>query len=118
MPSLLVNLRETNQRLHSWLESVVPQNAQSPVPTPEQMAALLSELVRTGAGLRQEPVSAKRNDPDLDAELETYRCNVERVRDVLPAIHSHLLAERVRLEAQRARVQSAEQWARVSRQTL
>jgi len=119
MPSLLENLRETNHRLHAGIESVVvPQYAQPAVPTPEQMAALLSELQRAGAGLRQEPVSVAGDDPALNAELEKYRCNVERLRDILPSIHDQLLAEQARIEGQRARVQSAAEWARASRQTL
>jgi hypothetical protein len=92
------------------------------------MAALLSELLRAGAALRAEPIPAKgkgngndngnSNDPELDSELELYRRNVERLRDLLPSIHRQLLAERARLEAQRARVRSAAEWARASRQTL
>jgi hypothetical protein len=36
----------------------------------------------------------------------------------MPAIHSHLLAERARLEAERVRIESAVDWARGSRQIL
>ncbi len=82
------------------------------------MAALLSELLRVGTSLRAESISGRRHDPALDAELEAYRYNVERLRDILPAIHEQLLAERARLEAQRTRVRAAEDWARASRQTL
>ncbi len=118
MPPLLENLRDTNERLYVWLESIVPRDAQPAVPNPEQMAALLSELLRVGVSLRAQPISGSTDDKALDAELERYRGNVERLRDVLPAIHDQLLAERARLEAQRARVQSADAWARASRQTL
>ena len=116
MRSLLQNLRETNQRLHFWIERVAP--GQAAVAAPEPMAGLLSELLRVGASLRQEPISAKGNNPVLDGELEKYRCNVERLRDILPAIHDQLLAERASLEAQRTRVRAAAEWANASRQTL
>jgi len=119
MPSLLQNLRDTNRRLSFWLDSLLaPHNGQPTVATPEQMAALLSELLRAGAGFRAELISAKGNNPDLDRELETYRGNVERLRDLLPSIHNQLLAERGRLEAQRSRIRTAAEWARASRQTL
>ena len=118
MPSRSQTLRETNHRLLFWLDNIIARHEQTEVATPEQMAALLSELLRAGAGLRAEPIPAKGNDPELDGELELYRRNVERLRDLLPSIHNQLLAERARLEAQRARVRSAAEWARASRQTL
>ena len=118
MQSLVQSLRETNQRLEFWLDTMVPEHALSAIATPEQIAALLSELVRAGASLREQPTLTAAQDPALDRELTNYRRNVERLRDVLPAIHSRLLGERARLEAQRARVHSAAEWARASRQTL
>jgi len=65
-----------------------------------------------GARLRAEPLPTKGTDSELDQELEQYRRNVERVRELLPSIHGQLLAERARLGAQRARVRSAAEWAR------
>jgi hypothetical protein len=118
MPTLLQSLRETNRRLSFSLDRMLAQHGQPGVATPEHMAALLSELLLAGAILRTEPVSATRKDPELDRELEAYRGNVEQLRDLLPSIHSQLLAERARLEVQRARVKSADEWARASRQTL
>jgi hypothetical protein len=118
MPSLLQNMRETNRRLRFWLDRMIAQPGQPAVVTPEPMAALLSELLSAGAGLRAQPIPSKGNDPELDGELEKYRFNVERLRELLPSIHSQLLAERGRLGAQRTRVQSAAEWARASRQTL
>jgi hypothetical protein len=117
MASLLLNLRETNRRLSFWLDGMVTPRAQA-VATPEQMSGLLSELLRAGTWLRAEPLPANGTDHDLNLELELYRGTVERLRDLLPAIHTQLLAERARLEAQRARVQSAAEWARASRQAL
>jgi hypothetical protein len=112
------NLRDTNRRLSAWLESMIAKDGQPAVTNPEHIAALLSELVRVGADLRAEPLPAKGTDLELDGELETYRRNVERLRELLPSVHSQLLAERARIEARRAQVQSAAQWARASRQTL
>jgi hypothetical protein len=123
MPSLLENLRQTNCRLDFWLDAMSasreqPGVQQPGVATPEQMAGLLSLLLRAGAWLRAEPLPASGADPELTLELERYRGNVERLRDFLPALHRQLLLERTRLEAQRARVQSAAEWARASRQAV
>jgi hypothetical protein len=121
MPSLTISrsqeLHETNRRMRFWLDSI-SQQGNPAGRTPEPMAALLSELLRAGAGLRAEPLPAKGSDPKLDAELDQYRRHVERLRDLLPSIHRQLLAERTRIEAQRTRVRSATEWARASRQTL
>ncbi|MGC2403864.1 MAG: hypothetical protein WA510_28990 [Acidobacteriaceae bacterium] len=118
MPSLLYDLRDANRRLGPCLENLVPGHGTGAVATPEQMAALLSELLHAGAALRAEPIPAKGNDPELDIELDRYRRHAERLRDLLPSIHSHLLAERSRIESQRSRVQSVAAWARASRQTF
>lgn len=122
---LAQNLRETNARLALCLDSLImashPGSAsnspQARPATPQQMSALLSELMRAGEWLRALP-----NSPDRDAavehELSEYRKNVERLRDLLPSIHGALLKERSRLEQERARVETAAQWVRGSRQTL
>lgn len=115
--SLLQNLREANDRLHSWLGGTVASHGPAPI-TPELIAALLSELLRVGAGLRAQPLPPKGSDPELDDELDTYRRNVERLRELLPSIHTQLLVERARIEAQWSRIHSAAQWARTSRETL
>lgn len=86
--------------------------------TPDLIAALLSELLRVGTDLRAQPLIVKGNDSELDDELDTYRRNVERLRELLPSIHTQLLMERARIETQWARIRSAEQWARASRETL
>jgi hypothetical protein len=118
MSSLSNNLRDTNRRLGFWLDSVGAARGQSVITSPEQMAALLSELLRAGAQLRAASLPATEYDPDLESVLAQYRAFVEKLRDLMPAIHSELLGERARLEAQRSRMQSAAEWARASRQTL
>jgi hypothetical protein len=117
-PSPLQSLRDANRRLHSWLGSMAASHGLPSPITPEHIAALLSELLRVGAGLRAQPLPLKGNDPELDDEVDTYRRNVERLRELLPSIHTQLLMERARIETQWARIHSAEQWARASRETL
>lgn len=113
---LAQNLRETNARLNFWLGSLRPQStAVQKTVSPQQMAGILSELMRAGEWLRRLPAE---KDPDLAREFSEYRRNVERVRELLPFIHAALLAEKARLELERARVASSMEWARRSRQTL
>jgi hypothetical protein len=112
-------LHETNRRLCFWLDSLSDDATESVRPpraaTPQQMAGLLSELMRAGENLRALPAE---RDPRLERELSAYRENVERLRALLPSIHTTLLQERARLEQERTRVGSAVEWARRSRQTL
>jgi hypothetical protein len=127
-------LHETNVRLRFWLDSLIPNHragdgkmsaAESSsretfapelcAASPEQMAGLLSELMRAGEALRVLPPDA---DEPLEEELGEYRENVEQLRALMPFIHSALLRERACIEQERARVQTAAEWAHASRQTL
>jgi hypothetical protein len=121
----------TNARLALLLDSLIPDQAPSQLPlnppsstrsnlapraaTPQQMAALLSELMQAGQWLRSLP---SEKDVALERELSQYRKQVERLRAVLPSLQQTLLGERARLERERARVVSAAEWACRSRQTL
>ena len=118
MPSRVQTLRDANRRIPDWLDCVVARKEQAAVVTPDQMAGLLSELLKAGEGLRAEPVPEKGLDPELDDERDKYRRNVERLKRMLPAIHGQLLVEQARLESQRARLQAAAEWACASRRTL
>jgi len=110
-------LRESNRRLSCYLENILAAPGQLLI-TPDQMGVLLSELLRVGSDLRSHPLPTAGSDPAWDTELAAYRGNVERLRDLLPSIHDQLLAERARIEKQRARIRAAAEWARASRQTL
>jgi hypothetical protein len=116
---LAQSLHETNVRLRFSLDSLIPDPATPHTPscaaTSQQMAGLLSELMRAGQWLRALPGD---KDALLDEELSEYRKNVERLRTVLPSIHGTLLRERARLERERACVESAAEWASGSRQIL
>jgi hypothetical protein len=112
---LAQEMHAINSRLGFWMEGLVFSVAPVRPATPEQMAGLLSELMRAGEWLRALP---SERDVGLELELDQYRKNVERLRTVMPSIHSVLLQERARLEQERARVESVAEWARGSRQTL
>jgi hypothetical protein len=108
-------LHEANCRLDVWMEGLISFHAPARPATPQQMAGLLSELMRAGEWLRRLP---SERDAGLELELDQYRKNVDRLRTLLPSIHSALLLERARLEQERTRVKSVAEWARGSRQTL
>jgi hypothetical protein len=116
---LTLELQESNRRLKFWLESLAPSSESSdaavPLPMPEQISGLLSELLRAGEWLRARP---EHRDAELEHELSEYRKQVERLRGLLPLMHRALLSERACLERERERVQAAAEWARGSRQTL
>ena len=118
MKSRAQSLRETNQRLRSWLEQMSAKCGRRRPATPADIAELLSELLSTGVELRSAAIPPQGIDLDLDRELDCYRQNIEQLREVLPSIQGQLLSERARIESQRARMESAADWARASRQTI
>ena len=110
------HLHHANSRLRFWLERLGSDPACATPATPQEMSGLLSELLRAGewlrAGLPEE------REPGLEIELDEYRRNVSRLRELLPSIHSQLLKERARLEDERRRITSATPWVQGTRQTL
>ncbi len=113
------NLRASNQRLVLCLDQMKPSSetheARQDSISPQQMQDLLSELMQAGEWLRSMPAQ---KSGELQQELNAYQKNVERLRDMLPLIHTTLLRHRAQLERERTRVQSATEWARRSRMTL
>lgn len=116
---LAENLHQCNARLGHALSSLdagcAPGCQQARAASPHQMAGLLSELMTAGEWLRSLP---SEKGPDLQLELGLYRKNVERLRELMPFIHSALLQERAHLEQERGRVEAAAEWADRSRLTL
>ncbi len=115
---LAQNLHETNRRLRFWLDSLFPEQEPPSAAKPQQMVGLLSELLRAGEWLQRGLPLEQKRDPELEVELDHYRRNVLRLRELLPSIHRILLREKARLEAERAQVECAAEWARGSRRTL
>ncbi|HUO13795.1 MAG TPA: hypothetical protein VMX38_02320 [Verrucomicrobiae bacterium] len=113
-------LRDTNSRLGFWLDAIAvdtSRSQRSPI-SPQQMAALLSELMQAGAWIRSLPNGSQAANPELAEQLRQYRQRVECLRDLLPLIHERLLQEKARLEQERKRIESASEWVHRSRETL
>jgi len=114
---LAQELSAATLRLRSRLDSL---STCSGVPdprtlSPQHIASLLAELRQAGEWIRSAP---SHRPPQLQHALDQYRTLVERLRELMPRIHTTLLAERDRMEQERARVSSAAAWARRSRETL
>lgn len=112
---LVGQLHEVNGSLRHLLHTLAPGISSAPA-TPLQINAVLDELLRAGEWLRAG--SPRDPGPELNSEIAEYRQHLEQLRDLLPFIHSQLLQERARLEAERARLDSAAAWAHTSRQSL
>jgi hypothetical protein len=108
-------LHEANSRLNFWLNELAANPTKSTPASPQQMAGVLSELMRAGDCLRGLPAE---RGLKLLQELGDYRQTVERLRKLMPAIQSALLLDRARLERERGQVVAAAEWAQRSRQTL
>ncbi len=83
--------------------------------TPEQISELLSDLMRAGQCMRT--MSSGSNE-ELARAVGACRAQVERLREMLPTIHSALLRERARLATERERLTSIGAWAQASKQSL
>ena len=108
-------LHETNSRLSLWLSSLTAEPQPAAAPTPQFMTNLLSELAQTSAMLQS---LTDQHRSFLEKELSEYRNSLERLRNLLPAVHDALLEQRADLEKERSRLEAAAAWARRSRQTL
>jgi len=110
-------LREANRLLREIRLQLLPQRRQSGRLVPQELAALFSELLATCESLSLAP-AAPAASPALAIELDEYRSNLQELKRLLPAFHVGLLAERSRLESERAHLQAARAWAGTNRKTL
>jgi len=109
-----VELRDLTQRLRSLLD-ILETPSSPPVLASQQIAELLSALMRAGECMRGMP--EVRDDGGLRT-VSAYRAQVERLRALLPSIHGALLQERARLAREQERLRSVTAWTQASQQTL
>jgi hypothetical protein len=108
-----LELDEISARLCRALD-VLEGSAATAVLTPEQISDLLSELMQAGQCIRE---VRPESEEGLTNSISTYRIQVERLRNLLPSIHSALLRERARLAHEQERLHSISAWAQTSEQT-
>jgi hypothetical protein len=103
---LIENLYQTNERLGYWLEQLDSSNSGGP--PADFVAEVLAGVLRAGMDL-QAGIPEPR-DRAMQAEIEAYRVNLQRLVEVLPRVHRRLLEQRAGLEVERARLQSGVLW--------
>jgi hypothetical protein len=101
-------LEAANRKLDFLLAVLRPAPAPFSL-RPEDMAAVLAEVLRVGEWLRGAP--ARPEAGPMTEELAQYRQHLEQLQQVLPSVHAQLLVERSRLEAERAHLETAAAWA-------
>jgi len=106
------SLRDSNRELRLLLQAIGDTAGGIKV-TPEQLAALLTVLLRVGEWIRGG--QSREPEPSIARELEEYRRHMETLRRLMPSVQACLLTERARLEADRAHLQAAAAWAGSSR---
>ena len=114
-PNPAVQLHAVSERLQLWIETVSPLIATGRTISPEQMSAVLSELMQAGTLLQR---CADSPDAPVQNELSLYRERVQRLRTLLPSLHESLLRERDRLSQRLTKVHAASEWVQASRQVL
>jgi hypothetical protein len=112
---LAAEFRAMSQRLQLWIETVSPPSANGPSISPEQISAVLSELMQAGTLIQR---CRAIQDPAIQDELRIYREHVQRLKTLLPSLHESLVRERDRLSRRLSGVQAASEWVLASRQTL
>jgi hypothetical protein len=118
MPSdALETLRQVNDSLRSALIRLRPEQTGCSTIRPQAFSNLLSQLLRAAECLGSLP---QNSDASAAFERETleYRRNLEKLKDFLPDLHGHLLAEKARLENARRHVAAAAEWARATKKAL
>ena len=114
MPEFLEPIKRANRNLGTLLKQL-EDNSVCMAIAPDDLAIVLTELLSVGEWLHTE--SIPRNDPEVAQALSQYRSYLDRLRLLMPSLHTQLLTERARLESERSHLEAASAWAGTSRQT-
>jgi hypothetical protein len=107
----LEDLCRANNKLRDILE-VLRSEASA-----RELANAISELSRSISG--PERVSTPDYEtPELETQICEYREIIRQLGRILPCVEANLLAEKVRLEAERAHLAVAANWLQASKQIL
>lgn len=111
----LETIRAASNSIHSVLSSVEPPGTVAAL-KPADLPNVVHLMKRARNALSSFPESAR--TPELQAIIVEYRNVVERLEKILPRIQGWLLAEKVRLEHGRKKLDSAAAWAEAQKSTL
>ncbi|HZQ23157.1 MAG TPA: hypothetical protein VFA89_10175 [Terriglobales bacterium] len=114
MSAFLRDLDESNASLGNHLRKLTDPELNVAWLSAE-LVGVLSDLRDLGEWLRSE--TATRDRLPVHQQLLEYRAKLEQLRNVMCALHSRLLTERSRLQAERTHLNTASEWARASRKT-
>jgi hypothetical protein len=109
--------RAANQKLRHLADCICSGVAQPPHVALGYVTALAEELRHTETLLRESQADAAVRGQCNEPLLE-YRNCLKRLQEALPAFQAQLLAERSRLEPERAHVQAAAAWAQTTKHTM
>jgi hypothetical protein len=115
MRSLEQTLREANLQIRQVLSALANPEAGPIAVDADLLVHLLTRLQEAGERLGSE-LPGDGQAPTV--EVDTYYENLEQLREVLPALHARLLAERTQLERERRHLRAASGWAQASKETL
>jgi len=114
-------LRQVNDNLRSALLRLRPERRHCASLKPQDFYDIRSQLLRVAECIRRLPPAsdvALTVEAALEKESLAYRSNLEKLKHFLPDLHSRLLAEKSRLETERAHVAAAAAWAQARKKTL
>jgi hypothetical protein len=110
-------LRIVNGNLRAGLARLQPEVNSPCLLTPEDLADLCA-MVSQAAGCRRSLASDGVSDGELEKEILEYRNSIEKLAQILPAVHGRLLTEKERLQSARSHVAATKAWAQASKDTL
>lgn len=116
-PDVLVALQRANAVLASMLARLQAGRAVSSTITSQDLSELENQILLTGECLRNLP----RHSPStatITKETARYLNDLQSLKDFLPYLQRHLLAEKSRLEVARSHVVGASAWADANHETL
>jgi hypothetical protein len=108
----LAHLHDVNGRLRGLLESLLREGA---TPGPQQLTALLSDLLDAGAYLQDR--SIRRDVEEQVPAIHEYQRLLTELQRLLPELHARFLAERALLERERHHLAVAASWSDTARRT-
>ena len=112
MSELLTVLCHANRNLGATINLL---GAEVGIPTADDLATVLTELLRVGEALQRHP--QLEHDAEVVQQIRLYRYHLEQLRERMPSLQAQLLVERARLEAERSHLASSSAWAEVCRGT-
>lgn len=114
--STLETLQQVNDSIRCALIRLRPEHKHCSTIQPQDFSDLMADILRAAECLGRPLASTQM--AAIESEMLEYRCNLEKLKNLLPELHGNLLSEKSRLETEQAHVAAAAAWARGSSRTL